>query len=113
MPSTEKPSPAPMMTVTRSPYWRVVYCNTLGLGWGETEVRLNIGFDQDLGKPGSNILEESVVAMPHRAAKMLAFTLNSVIANWEAINGPIPLPVDKIQEIERQVNAQAPKPPAE
>ncbi len=110
--STSAGAIGPQLTITRSSYWRIMYTNIVGLGFGENECRLTIGFDQDLSKPGTNVLEESVVVMPHKAAKMLMFTLNAVIANWEAVNGPIPLQADRIEEIERQIKLQASKGPA-
>ncbi|GGI23112.1 hypothetical protein [Bradyrhizobium guangdongense] len=93
--------------IHRAPDWRVVYCNILGIGWGENEARLNVAFDEDLAKPGSNVREELIVVMPHRAAKILAHTLSTIIANYEANNGPIPFPQEKLQEIDSSIKEQA------
>ena len=95
------------LNVTRSPNWRVIYTNGIGLGFGENEVRLNIGFDQNPTKPNTDILEEAVVVMNHRAAKMLVYTLGAVISSFEALNGPIALPVEKLREIDNAIKAQA------
>ena len=83
------------------------YCNILGIGWAESEARLSIAFDEDISKPGAKVREELVVVMPHRAAKMLAQSLSWIISNYEANNGPIPVPADKMQEIEVEIKAQA------
>ncbi|MEY9886349.1 hypothetical protein [Bradyrhizobium sp. USDA 329] len=93
--------------IERAPDWKVVYCNILGIGWGEVEARLNVAFDLDLSKPGTAVREELVVVMPHRAAKILAHSLTSIIANYEAANGPIPFPVEKMQEIDSSIREQA------
>ena len=92
--------------MTRSPHWRVIYTNGIGLGFGDNEVRLNIGFDQNPTKPNTDVLEEAVVVMTHRAAKMLAYTLGAVISNFEAINGPITLPADRVRDIENAIKTQ-------
>jgi hypothetical protein len=94
-------------SIGRSPDWKVVYCNILGIGWGENEARLNIAFDEDLGKPGTKVCEELVVVMHHRAAKILAHTLSSIIANFEANNGPIPFSPEKLKEIDNSIKEQA------
>jgi hypothetical protein len=92
--------------IQRSPDWKVVYCNVLGIGWGDAEARLNIGFDMDLSKPGSQVREELVVVMPHRALKLLVHSLNAIIANFEAVNGAIPIPSERLQEIDSQIREQ-------
>lgn len=96
----------PTVNVTRSPNWHIAYCNVVGLGWAETEARLMVGFDMDPMKPSSNVREELMVVMPHRAAKMLAHTLGLIINNYEALNGPIPIPADKLAEVENVIKAQ-------
>ena len=105
MPDETPPQPTPR--ITRTSQWRVIYTNTTGLSLGDTDVRLVLGFDLDLTKPGSSILEEAVVAMPLKSAKLLAYTLSAVIAKWEALNGPIPIPAEKFQEIDNQLNPHA------
>jgi hypothetical protein len=100
----------PERRAERSALWRIIYTNIVGLGFGENEARILVGFDNDLSKPGMHVTEEAIVVMPHRAAKMLAYTLNAVIANWEAVNGVIPIAQDKLDDIDRQVKTQA-KPP--
>jgi|SRR5215471_7599991 len=97
--------------IIRSSQWRVIYTNATALGFGENDVRLTLWFDLDLAKPGSSILEEAIVAMPLKAAKMLAYTLNAVIARWEAVNGPIPIPAEKFQEVDNQLKTQSNPPP--
>ena len=92
--------------VTRSSNWRVIYTNGIGLGFGNNEVRLNIGFDQNIASPSTDILEEAVVVMNHQAAKMLAYTLGAVISNFEALNGPIALPAEKLREIDNAIKTQ-------
>jgi hypothetical protein len=92
--------------VTRAPDWRVVYCNIMGIGWGEGEARLIIGFDEDLSKPGSKVREELTVVMPHRAAKLLVHTLGAIVANFEAANGPIPIPAERLNEIQGAIKEQ-------
>lgn len=87
--------------------WRVIYSNIVGVGWGELEARLNLAFDEDLGRPAVKVREELVVAMPHRTAKMLAHALSAIVANYEAHNGVIPIPGEKLQEIDSAVKAQA------
>jgi hypothetical protein len=93
--------------VTRSPSWRIIYTNILGIGFGDNDVRLMCGFDQDLGNPGQQVIEEAIVVMTPRQAKMLSHSLNSVISNFEAANGPIPVPADKIKKIDDEISAQA------
>jgi hypothetical protein len=100
----------PEQQTTRSAHWRVIYTNAVGIGFGELEARFGVGFDNDMTKPGSNVTEEAVIVMPHRQAKILAFSLNAIIARWEAVNGPIPLDPNKIQEIERQIHGQLAQP---
>lgn len=117
MSSSEDPSSTSLVqpaSIIRAPDWRVVYCNAIGLGWGDSEARLNIGFDQDLAKSGTSVREELLVVMPHRAAKILAHSLGAIISAYEAANGPIPIPGDKLQEIDKAIQAQASagKPPA-
>jgi hypothetical protein len=92
--------------ITRSPQWRVIYTNVVSVGFGENEARIGVGFDNDLAKPNSSLTEEAVVVMPHRAAKLIAFTLNAMIANWEAAHGVIPMSQDKVEEIEAMLRAQ-------
>jgi hypothetical protein len=108
---TDPPQTIPTLVaesqITRSPDWKVVYCNILGIGWGENEARLMIAFDEDLAKSGSKVREELLVVMPHRAAKLLVHTLGSIIANHEANNGPIPYPEERLQEIDRAIKEQA------
>jgi hypothetical protein len=67
---------------------------------------MHVGFDQDLAKPNLNILEQAQVVMPHRAAKMLAYALNAMIAHFESIHGTIPLNADRVAELDRQLAAQ-------
>jgi len=104
--STETPPQTMPQQLIRSSQWRVIYTNATALGFGENDVRLTLGFDLDLAKPGSSILEEAIVAMPLKAAKMLAYTLNAVLTKWEAVNGPIPIAPEKFQEVDTQVKAQ-------
>ena len=92
-------------TVTRSPSWRVIYTNAMGLAFGDNDVRIAFGFDQDIGKPGQQVLEEAVVVMTPRQAKILSHSLNVIISNFEAANGPIPVPLEKIQQIDAQAEA--------
>jgi hypothetical protein len=66
-----------------------------------------IAFDEDLSRSGTKVREELVVVMPHRAAKILAHTLGSVIANHEANYGPISFPEERLREIEAAVKEQA------
>jgi hypothetical protein len=108
--STEQPPN--VAKVEKSASWRIIYTNAVTIGFGENESRLVVGFDNDLTKPGTNITEEVVIVMHHRTAKMVAFTLNAIIANWESKNGPIPLNADKVQEIEKQLGPLAEQPQA-
>src|SRR5262249_18636699 len=110
MSTGESPTFISAANITRSPNWRVVYGNIIGITWADTEARLNISFDQDVSKPGSSVLEEITVVMPHRAAKILAFSLGLIVSNFEAANGPIPIPVERLQDIEQAIKGQAKNP---
>jgi hypothetical protein len=95
------------VTVTRSAFWRVIFTNAINLGFGDNDVRITFGFDQDLTKPGQHILEEAVVVMALRNVKLLSHSLNLVISQFEAANGPIPVPLDKLQRLDAEISAQA------
>jgi hypothetical protein len=60
----------------------------------------------DTGARTLTVLEEAVVVMTLRQAKMLSHSLNVIISNFEAVNGPIPVPLDKLQKIDADVGAQ-------
>jgi hypothetical protein len=111
MSSTDAPPIHPTIVaeaqITRSPDWKVVYCNILGIGWGDNEARLMIAFDEDLANSGTKVREGLLVVMPHRAAKLLVHTLGSIIANHEANHGPIPYPAERLQEIDKAIKEQA------
>jgi hypothetical protein len=93
--------------VTRAADWRLIYANAVGIGFGPGEARLTFGFDQNPAASGTDVLEQTTVILPHSAAKVLVYSLNAIISNYEALNGPIPVPQDKLQEIDRQVKTQA------
>jgi len=95
------------VVVTRSPSWRIIYTNAMGVAFGDNDVRLVCGFDQDITKPGQQVLEEAILVMTPRQAKILSYSLNTIISNFEATNGPIPVPVDKIQKLDAEIGAQA------
>ena len=99
----------PTKLTTRSPNWRVIYTNIVGIGFGSNDMRLMCGFDQDLAHPGSDVLEEAVVVMSPQSAKLLAHSLTAVLGAFELANGPIPLPGDKIAKIDAEIAAQAAK----
>jgi hypothetical protein len=107
--SPDVPTPAitAPVTVTRSAFWRVIFTNAINLAFGDNDVRITCGFDQDLTKPGQQILEEAVLVMTPGHAKLLSHSLNVVIAQFEAANGPIPVPPDKLRKLEEDVSAQA------
>jgi len=79
----------------------------MGVAFGDNDVRLMCGFDQDITKPGQEVLEEAILVMTPRQAKMLSYSLSVVISNFEAANGPIPIPADKFQKLNAEISAQA------
>jgi hypothetical protein len=92
--------------VIKSPDWRLVYSNTFGLVFGDNDVRITIGVDQDPLKSGTDILEQMAVVMTPRTAKLLVHTLSAVIANYEAVNGPIGLPQDRLEKVDLDLKQQ-------
>jgi hypothetical protein len=93
--------------ITQSPHWRIIYSNIIGIGFGDNDVRLNCGFDLNISKPGSDVVEEALLVMTPRTAKMLAYTLNAVVANFEALNGLIAVPADRLQKVDEAIRAQS------
>ena len=84
MPTEEEQS----QKVTKSSQWRIIFSNITGIAFSD-EFRLHVGFDQDRARPGTDVLEEALIVMSPRSAKLLSYTLSRVISNYEEINGPI------------------------
>jgi hypothetical protein len=103
--SNNSESEAPQKII-KSPDWRLVYSNTFGIMFGDNDVRLTISVDQDLQKPGTEVLEQLAVIMTPRTAKILAHTLSAVVANFEAVNGPISLPQDRLEKLDAALQEQ-------
>jgi hypothetical protein len=112
--STEQPpqTPAPQQapTVVRSPLWRVIYGNSVNIQFGDNDVRIGIGLDQNPNMPGQSTLEEAAIILTPRTAKLLAHALGTIIANFEAANGPISIPQAKIENVAEQIAKQATRP---
>src|SRR5437868_3079939 len=92
--------------VTRSPTWQVVYSNVTGLKFGDNDAQIIFGLDQDIAKPGTDVLEQVTVVMTPRSLKILAHLLSIVIENFESNVGPIPVSAEKLKTISDSVKKQ-------
>lgn len=92
-------NPQPQQSV-RSPYHRVIYTNSIGMRAGDNDFQIVFSIEHGAGE--NVFLEEAVVAMSPRSAKLLWAMLGGAIESIETQTGPIDLPIDptKLRTVE-------------
>lgn len=106
--SSSEGRPAKKKEEVRSQEYRIIYANTFALRVNDVEAALTFGIDGGAGP--NSILAEASVYMTPRSLKILSHTLNHVIQNFENKNGPISVPVGKLERIEKNIQEQSNRP---
>jgi hypothetical protein len=91
-PSSESPQATPGPETVRSPDFKMVYANNVNLTGSAWDIRMTFGelFTDIFGK---TLLEQRVmVTVSPQMAKVMAFTINSAVKNYEAQIGEIKMP---------------------
>lgn len=91
------------MSKSRAEAFRYVYINAFGMQMNEFEVRLSCAFYEDVAAPEESTVEVVGLVMHPRTAKLLAHSLSKALSEWEQNNFPIPIPAEKLSEIEAQI----------
>lgn len=87
------------MPTTRSPDFRFIFTNAVGLGISDNEFRFMFAFAEDLTSPADNT-EQIGVIMSHKTAKFVMNVMKQAIESYEEASGQvIPFDADSIAAI--------------
>ena len=84
----------------RTPDFKFVYSNGVGLQMSEDELVLTFGFSEDLAKAMESARLSVGVIMSLKGAKLLQLALNKALGDWEAANREIILPEALLETLE-------------
>ena len=91
---------------TRTPDFRYVYANAVGIRFNGTDVMLTAGIKEDPRESDDTIVENATFIMALSTAKFLSLALSRVITSIETTMGQeIPIDGDKLQTLDEAISA--------
>jgi hypothetical protein len=87
--------------------FRVVGADAFSMRMNDNTAQIIFGLEVGV-KPDEYILENTLVALSPRSLKVLGLIITQAITSFEGVNGPIPLPPGKMEELEKAIKINKP-----